>query len=421
MRNSLVISAVMILFACGSGSKTGSVCESGASMPCPCDGEIMGTKTCSSDGSGWGECSGCMDDVVPDGEIVESEEDVSAVEDSTEPEDTAEGDLERPETTVELFEEDIPADVAEPLVCLKGCQSDIDCAGCEDGFVLCWEGDCAQCTPDGNQCEEDQFCGDGECKVGCPPECSDDDDCAQCEGLTACNTDVCAQCSETQACANDEFCVNGECVISCGLPLDEGMCSVDEDCRFCGEAGETWACDGAAENENGTCFKVPDGCQDIGTIPDLPDPWGQYTTACDEESDCAQSSAPIDVGQMVIDMMGTNSINVLGQEVTIQPASMDYPMNNCAEFEAMSLTCGTCVPCIPGETLCDPMNIDPLVPTLFGNDPLAAAAGALLIELLWPGEDGHNLHFWCQNATMGLGVCVPCLNPLQPCEELPVN
>ena len=224
------------------------------------------------------------------------------------------------------------------------------------------------------------------------------------------------ECTEDDPCPDGAFCVEEECVISCGFPDAEGTCTADGHCASCGLEGESWGCEGAEDETPGTCVKLPDGCQDVGDMFTLPAPWDEYTAACDEASDCDGLAAPLDVGQMIIDLYGSDTIAVGPVEVVIQPTPVDYPMETCAEYEAMGMTCGACVPCT-AEIPCGPLDIASVIPALFGEDPLGAAAAALLVELLWPGQDEKNLHFWCQEVSLGIGVCVPCLNPLTPCVE----
>ena len=102
--------------------------------------------------------------------------------------------------------------------------------------------------------------------------------------------------------------------------------------------------------------------------------------------------------------------------VDIQDSIVQYEMNKCATVDITSdKQCGICVPCAQ-DSDCNPIDLDPLLFDLLGNNIFAQVAVQFLLNQLFPEENAeHNLYFFCNPVAAGYGVCAPCTNPSQPC------
>lgn len=325
------------------------------------------------------------------------------------------------------------------------CNGNADCKACSPQHQVCntTTGECQACTSTNTQhCLQSDICLDGKCSPKCPQSCDKHTDCTFCGGpgneAKACNKHKCAQCApdsnpndnidDGYPCAAGQECINGVCVPPCGVPGPvQGRCTVDaegmgvnEDCQFCGAGTQSegeWTCKvplgGAA---TGNCQPPADGCTDLGGLT-LPAPYSDFTQLCDNDDGCSNISVDYNIGGLVKNLVGGNELNLGFTTLEIHDATVKYGMNECAEINLAGNDCGFCVPC-DEDSDCKPIAILPIVQDLFGNDPLATIAGAILIDLLWGalGSDGvAALHFWCQPLIQGYGACIPCANPTSSC------
>jgi hypothetical protein len=227
------------------------------------------------------------------------------------------------------------------------------------------------------------------------------------------------------------ICENGVCVPPCGIPgpvtgdciaQDSGTPLHSEDCNWCGgseQAHGTWQCrkpnNANGPTDHGKCNPAAAGCSDLGTgVAVLPDPWNDYTQLCSHDTDCTDSNVGMqyDVGQAIRSLVGSDKLNLGFTQLTIcTGVNFTYAMDKCAPIQiTQNIACGLCVPCAQ-DSDCVPIPIDPLLSGLFCQDPLAAVAGAILVDLLWGDQPDHNLNFFCQQVVAGYGVCIPCGNP----------
>ena len=312
------------------------------------------------------------------------------------------------------------------------CVQNSDCLACSPMNQVCDPGThrCVACTSTNTQhCLQSDVCLNGKCSPKCPQSCTAQNDCLNCGGpgnyAHACFQHKCAQCSDTFPCDQGMVCENGVCIPPCGIvgPI-AGDCVSNEDCQWCGgseAAHGTWQCKkpvNADPNEHGKCGPNAAGCSDLGQgVAVLPPPWDGYTNLCSHDPDCAGSDVGIqyNVGKLIQQLVGSDQLNLGFTTLTICDSNFFYAMNKCAAIQISGdLSCGLCVPCAV-DADCEPVSIDPLISTLFCQDPLAQIAGAILVDLLWGDQPNHNLNFFCQQVVAGYGVCVPCGNPTQPC------
>ena len=313
------------------------------------------------------------------------------------------------------------------------CEKNSDCEGCSPMHQICDQKDkrCKACSSTNTtQCLNTDICVDGECKSKCPSQCTSDGDCSQCVvkdvEAKACFAHRCAQCSDTYPCPAAENCINGVCVPACGLagPI-AGTCEKDQDCLFCGgnengvESSASWKCQkttpiNGPEPKLGKCGPPVSGCSEVGQgVIVLPDPWNDYTQTCSNNNDCAGIAINYNVGKLLRDLVGDK---VLGVE--IEDALVQYEMNVCAALEVTDdVDCGICVPCAK-DSDCNPIDLDPILFQLLGDNFLAQVAVQFLIQQLFPEENSaHNLYFFCEPVTAGYGACSPCSNPTVPCSK----
>ena len=473
----LAVFGLALATGCGSeGKTTNAVCAASTTQECECTpGGEKGIETCAEDGDSWGACLPCGSvptDVVdqPD----EVDQDVTDQPDEVDP-----PDLKDPKD-VEICLLNNCQEDAHCSGCEKGrttclveenrcvACNPIDGSGCADGetctsFGICAEetltcdtdedgnptivcvknSDCFPCSPmhqvcnteiggcqactgtNTDHCLASDICLGGECSPRCPQSCNLDNDCQFCgppdAPAHACNNHKCAQCSPTWPCPAGEICLPmGVCYPPCGLPGGvSGTCLSDKDCNFCGDPKTpgTFVCNKPANDPDGhgSCLPAAEGCADLGAgVAVLPPPWSDYTQLCSEDSNCANVAIDLNVGKMIRDMAGVD--DVMGIE--IGDATVQYGMHECAEVKlTQNIDCGVCVPCNE-DADCTPIDVDPLFAQIFSQDPLAAIAGAILIDMLYGDIPDHDLNFYCQPVGLGYGVCTPCGNPLQTCGQV---
>jgi len=327
--------------------------------------------------------------------------------------------------TQQCIKDDLTCPVDEDNEPLVVCTEDADCAACDGVHQRCntVTQKCVQCV-DESHCQGGALCENGKCMPGCPDSCSSHNDCMHCEGpdgdLPACYQHQCAECHpETWLCPTDKVCVNGVCLPPCGIPGSDGECEYDEDCVYCGDPTEdedVWVCDTPIGGGRGECIPEADSCADLGGASLFPPPYNDNIQLCDEEIDCANADVDFNVGDLIRDLVGSDTIELpFGIDLEICDANASLSMHQCAEISFGGLDCGVCVPC-EQDSDCAPIPVDPLVDDLFCNDPLASLAFQLLVGFIWGEENpDHSLHFWCQPVAFGYGACLPCANPTIPC------
>lgn len=224
------------------------------------------------------------------------------------------------------------------------CKNTADCGACGPDYRVCntSTGKCVGCVADNTtNCQSTDTCKNDECVAKCPAECSTDDDCGECgvpgREAHACNKHVCAQCSPTKPCADGKLCdlEHGTCVDPCGLGR-AGVSNCTEDGNCAGCEGTT-KCKLPVNGGEGVCAVPANGCSDLGTgIFVLPDPFSRYTNACSNDEDCAGVSADLNIGKILRDITGIGGI---------KDGNLSYGMNSCASVEVLDRSCGVCVPC----------------------------------------------------------------------------
>jgi hypothetical protein len=452
-------------------------CDPGSTQTCPCpDGKTQGIQYCNEDGTDYYACANCPvieKDVVE--QDVEEPEDTKEVEpeEDVQPEVEEKPDIVQPKICLlNNCTEDVHCAGCSDnrVTCFKKEKRCVACnpetgAGCKppevcSAFGICnlpektcptdasgvpqvvcvSNEDCSACSPMNQICDTkthkcqacietntsaclaSDVCLNGKCSSKCPKACNIDNDCQFCgpadSPAHACNMHKCSECSATWPCPAGLVCLpNGVCYPPCGLPGPvSGTCVTDKDCNFCGDPKNpgTYKCKKPLNDPDGhgTCIPSAAGCSDLGagTVV-LPPPWGDYTQTCSKDEDCSTASITLNVGKVIRDMAGVNE--VMG--VAITDANVSYAMPECAEIKITdTINCGVCVPCNEDKD-CKPIAVDPLLFDLFSEDPLAALAGALLMNMLYGDAVEHNLNFYCQAVGLGYGICAPCANPLQAC------
>jgi len=294
------------------------------------------------------------------------------------------------------------------------CQSAGDCAACDPAHQVCDTNThkCVACTDnDTSECQSTDICKDGACAPACASDCQADNDCGKCGGAKACNNHKCSECSTTYACASGEACdlKTGTCQKICGKVDAPGTCSSDTDCSGCGAMQTT--CHQPLNSSTGTCGPTATGCSDLGSgALALPPPYNQITNTCSSDDDCEASQAGIqyDVGQELIDLLGTDNI---GGIVDIGHATVEYPMNACASISLQDTSCGVCVPCREDND-CQDIDLDGLSGDLFPG--IGGAVLALVFDQVF-GPNDHKLYMYCESVAAGYGVCVPCPGLINDC------
>jgi hypothetical protein len=295
------------------------------------------------------------------------------------------------------------------------CNDDPDCAACGPRNQVCAAGACVECRVDNEEaCPGNQFCGpDNTCIPKCPQNCTSNADCSQCEGdgyaAKFCKNHRCAECASDNDCPTGQQCtIEGLCVEICGIPgPTPGTCLDDTDCAGC---ENTTNCVTPINGGHGSCSPMASGCSDLGeSVVVLPAPFDQVTNTCSNDGDCDGVGILYNVGKLLREITGINSIN---------DANIEYPMNACANVTVgtgtgSSLSCGVCVPC-KQDADCLDLDINEVADEAFG--PLGAIATALLLDALF-GDGEHKIYMFCQNVAAGYGICVPCPSLINDCKS----
>lgn len=313
---------------------------------------------------------------------------------------------------------------------LVSCEKNSDCAACSPQHQVCdpADGQCKACTATNtSHCLQTQICVEGRCADKCPKACLVDGDCQWCgtaeKPAKGCFQHQCAQCSETWPCPQGQVCEAGNCIKPCGIYGSPGACQTAAECGWCGgnegdpEAKDAWDCKFPINGATyGVCTAKAAGCSDLGAgVAVLPEPWSQGTNLCSGDGDCAGVGIQYNVGKLVKDLIGSDTLDLGFAELTVQDANVEYGMNACASVNILGdIDCGVCVPCRVDQD-CKPIGVDKLAFDLFKGEALAQIAAAFLLDLLYGKEADQNLNFRCQSVAAGYGVCIPCGNPLKAC------
>jgi hypothetical protein len=155
----------------------------------------------------------------------------------------------------------------------------------------------------------------------------------------------------------------------------------------------------------GTCGPDANGCSDLGdgTVV-LPPPYDQVTNTCSNDADCNGVSVDLNVGAMLRDLTGLDSID---------DALVEYPMGECAAVTVANTSCGVCVPC-KVDSDCQSINVDAVAADAFG--PIGSIAAALLMDQVF-GNSAHVIHMYCESVAGDYGVCSPCPGFLNDCSS----
>jgi hypothetical protein len=291
------------------------------------------------------------------------------------------------------------------------CKTSADCAACDPMHQVCDAATsaCVACTAqDSSACQSTDLCANDKCLPKCPKSCDHDDQCAFCgtqdAPAHACNAHKCSECSPTYACkAGFECDPHGVCIAICGIDgLAKGTCDTDADCVGC--SGDAKKCHVPVNGGHGYCGPEAAGCSDLGKgVVVLPDPWSQYTNLCSHDTDCAGVAIDLNVGKMLRDATGYDSI---------KDANVSYGMNVCADVQISDkLSCGVCVPC-KVDSDCGTVDVDKFALDAFG--PIGSLAAALLLDQVF-GPNDHSIHMFCQSVAAGYGVCAPCPGLVNDC------
>ncbi|MBL4688534.1 MAG: hypothetical protein JKY37_28350 [Nannocystaceae bacterium] len=294
------------------------------------------------------------------------------------------------------------------------CNADADCAACDPQHQVCdtASNTCVACSDqDEDACHSVEHCEAGACVANCPQDCNADADCGACGGAGheahACNAHVCTQCNSANPCPGGLSCnAHGTCVEVCGLPgAVAGTCDADADCSGC--PGDATHCVVPINGGHGTCGALATGCSDLGNgVVVLPEPFDQVTNACSDDDDCAGVGVQYNVGKLLRELTGLDSID---------DANIEYPMNACAaatiSVGSTSVSCGICVPC-QEDNDCQDIDVDDVAGDAFG--PLGAIASAILLDQLF-GPNEHTIYMFCQPVAGDYGVCAPCPSLLSDC------
>jgi hypothetical protein len=287
-----------------------------------------------------------------------------------------------------------------------------DCAACDPLHQVCADGACKACTTeDTSACQTTDQCVANECVSQCPESCTSDSECANCGSAGheahACHQHACAQCSETVPCPSGEQCTpEGLCIAICGIPGQVvGTCEEDADCAGC--EGDNDSCNTPINGGHGVCGPSAAGCEDLGNgVVVLPAPFDQVTNLCSNDGNCAGIGIMYNVGELLRDLTGLNSID---------DAIIEYPMSVCADVTVgaggISISCGVCVPCRQDDDCMD-IDIDMVADDAFG--PLGGIAAAILLDQLF-GDNDHLIHMYCQPVAGDYGICAPCPTLLNDC------
>jgi len=220
-----------------------TVCNAKSTMSCACPGGGTGTRTCKTDGSGWGPCYGCAKvDAAVDGALPDLARDTAPPPDI---------DPCGPGTTLcGKVCVDLKKDAANCGACATACSAGEVCASgkcalaCPPAQKKCGGGDagapyCADLQADqkncgacANACKTGHVCSAGKCALACQAglfDCS-----GSCVNLL---TDLanCGACAT--ACKTGHVCSAGKCALSCqpGLTDCSGACvDLQADLKNCG-------------------------------------------------------------------------------------------------------------------------------------------------------------------------------------------
>ena len=254
-----------------------------------------------------------------------------------------------------------PAEAAEQggICLLNNCNSDLECAGCDDGRDSCLidENRCVACDPvSGHGCGPGETCS----PFGlCAPEgqtcltdehgdptvsCASDTDCKACSPMhQVCDvaSGKCQACtaSDTSHCLQSDICISGKCSPKCPT-----ACTADAECGQCGGPGnEAHACNSHKCAECSDTFPCPEGlqCQAGSCVPGCGIP-GPVSGDCTADEDCkfcgdgeasvfvckkAINSNPNDHGSCVPKAEGCSD---LGKEVAVLPEPWNAATNLCS-------------------------------------------------------------------------------------------
>jgi len=288
------------------------------------------------------------------------------------------------------------------------CTTSTDCAACDPMHMVCDDasGQCVACTSnDTSACQSTDLCIANECSAECPSSCNMDSDCASCGGpgaeAHACNAHICSECSPSTPCPGGEECSpQGVCTRVCGTDGD-GTCASNADCGGCG--ADNTECHNPINSSVGECGPAAAGCSDLGSgALVLPEPWSQVTNTCSNDGDCAGVGITLNVGEILRDLTGIDSIG---------DANVEYGMNVCASVTIANTSCGVCVPCRE-DSDCAPIDIDQVAGDAFG--PLGSLAAAFLLDQIF-GPNDHQVNMYCQGVAGDYGVCAPCPGVIYEC------
>ena len=291
------------------------------------------------------------------------------------------------------------------------CKSSADCQACDGKHQVCDTalGKCVGCTAkDTSSCQATDMCVNDQCVPKCPKSCDHDDQCGFCGSKDApahaCNSHKCSECSPTFACKVGFQCdAHGVCIAICGIEgAVKGTCDADADCVGC--TGGSTKCHVPLNGGHGYCGPEANGCSDLGNgVVVLPEPYSQYTNACSKDADCAGVAIQYNVGKLLREQTGFDSI---------KDANVEYGMNVCADVKiSEQISCGICVPC-KVDADCGSIEIDKFALDAFGA--IGSVAAAILLDQVF-GPNDHKIHMFCQSVAAGYGVCAPCPGIVNDC------
>lgn len=298
------------------------------------------------------------------------------------------------------------------------CKSDTDCGRCDPKHRACdaGTGKCVGCTATNRKmCQTTDVCVNNKCQPQCPDGCATDSDCANCGGTDgvpakhACVSGQCGLCNDKIECPAGLTCdLNvGNCIKSCGKPngLRVGTCENDAECANCENGAKK--CKVPLNGGLGDCVVPAAGCEGLGTNVTLPAPFDRVTQTCSKDENCASISADLNVGKLLRQITGINSI---------KDASIKYPMHACASIGITGtgdnqIRCGVCVPC-KKDSDCTPIDVMQVTSEMFG--PLGGIAAAILLDQIF-GPSDRKLYMHCSMLGDELGYCAPCPNFLTRC------
>ncbi|RLB57985.1 MAG: hypothetical protein DRI34_06280 [Deltaproteobacteria bacterium] len=220
-------------------------------------------------------------------------------------------------TKVDVYEDFIQAFVAgRPGA---DCASGDDCrSGMCVGGICCEQecpGPCSSCAvpgslgscqmvpddtpcPDGDRCNGDETCQNGQCLPGEPPLCQDDNPCTEdvCNAASGCIFRPVADgtsCDDGDLCNGEEICQQGSCVMQAPADCDDGNPCTEDSCEPGSGCQHRQLADGSACGE-GLCGQMAcrDGqCQVVNAV-DCSDDNPCTRDTCDPETGCLHEPWP---------------------------------------------------------------------------------------------------------------------------------